>query len=316
MVRWIPGAIGPNAASLGDLGLVRARSRDLVHENGYAQAGVDAIVSNIVGDGIAPQFTTPDADFNKALGEAFLEWTDEADADGRLDFYGLQALAVRSMVEGGDSFTRFRVRLPSDGLSVPFQLQILEAEFCAETMNGPSPNDNGNMVRCGVEFSLIGQRVAYWLTQQHPFDAFLGAAFPSLSPVSVPATEVAHLAQLTRPGQIRGEPWLARAIVRLHDWSKYDDAQLMRQQIANMFVGFRTKDPSETQGDEDDALGVVGATPEGVGLAPLEPAPFKTSTSVRGSNGRSRPIQGTHTKRSRISSFGRWPRRLGCSLSS
>lgn len=270
MVRWQPGGIGPNNTAFGDLSLVRSRSRDLVRENGYAQAGVEALVSNIVGSGITPQFTTPDADFNKALAEAFLEWTDEADADGRFDFYGLQALAVRSMIEGGDSFTRFRTRLPSDGLSVPLQLQVLEAEYCPEWQNGPSPNVDGNTIRCGVEFSKISQRAAYWMTKQHPYDVYLGVSYPDPTTFPVPASEVAHLALASRPGQIRGEPWLARAIVKFHDLAKYDDAQLVRQQISAMFVGFRTKDPNEPDSDEDAALGVDRYTHTGVGLAPLE----------------------------------------------
>lgn len=268
MVRWQPWGVGPNTLTWGDLGLVRARSRDLVRENGTAHAGVEALVSNIIGDGIVPQFTTPDPEFNKQLAEAFLEWTDEADADGRLDFYGIQAMAVRSMIEGGDCFTRFRVRYPEDGLSVPLQLQVLEAEYCPEILSGPTAN--GNAIRCGVEFGLVGQRVNYWMTRQHPYD-YIGAGGIDTQPVAVPATEVAHLAMVARPGQIRGEPWLARAIVKLHDLDKYDQAQLVRQQIAALFAGFRRKDPAESQGDEDDALGVVGVTTEGVALAPLEP---------------------------------------------
>jgi lambda family phage portal protein len=272
MVRWMPGGVGPNITAFGDLELVRSRSRDLVRENGYAQAGVETLVSNIIGEGITPQFSTPDPAFNKVLAEAFLEWTDEADADGRLDFYGLQALAVRSMIEGGDSFTRFRVRLPGDGLSVPLQLQVLEAEYCPEFQNWPAPA-GGNMIRCGIEFATptTHQRVAYWMTKFHPYDIFLGESLPSQTTFSVPASEVAHLALISRPGQIRGEPWLARAIVKLHDLGKYDDAQLVRQQIAALFAGFRRKDPTETQGDENEALGVTGYSQDGVALAPLEP---------------------------------------------
>jgi lambda family phage portal protein len=268
VVRWAPASAGPNAITTVGLQTIRGRSRDLVRENGYAQAGVEALVSNIVGSGIVPQFTTPDAAFNKELSAAFLEWTDEADADGRLDFYGLQALAVRSMIEGGDAFVRMRVRLPSDGLSVPLQVQVLEAEYCPDDKNG---RQGGNDIRCGVEFSPIGQRVAYWLTRQHPNDWLPGGLLPRQETFRVPVTEVAHLALVSRPGMIRGEPWLARALVKLHDLDAYDDAQLIRQKIAALFTGFIRRELPATEGDEADLFGPPVAVGDGVALASLEP---------------------------------------------
>ena len=47
--------------------------------------------------------------------------------------------------------------------------------------------------------------------------------------VRVPADEVIHLFRPLRPGQIRGEPWLARALVKLHELDQYDDAELVRR---------------------------------------------------------------------------------------
>ena len=42
----------------------------------------------------------------------------------------------------------------------------------------------------------------------------------------VPAAEIVHLFRPLRPGQIRGEPWLARALVKLNELDQYDDAEL------------------------------------------------------------------------------------------
>ena len=47
---------------------------------------------------------------------------------GQTDFYGLQALACRAMLEGGECLIRLRPRRPEDGLAVPLQLQLLEPE--------------------------------------------------------------------------------------------------------------------------------------------------------------------------------------------
>lgn len=59
--------------------------------------------------------------------------------------------------------------------------------------------------------------------------------------VRVPASEIIHLFRPLRPGQIRGEPWLARALVKLNELDQYDDAELVRKKTAAMFAGFITR---------------------------------------------------------------------------
>jgi capsid protein len=59
--------------------------------------------------------------------------------------------------------------------------------------------------------------------------------------VRVPASEIIHLFRVLRPGQIRGEPWLARALVKLNELDQYDDAELVRKKTAAMFAGFITR---------------------------------------------------------------------------
>jgi hypothetical protein len=80
-----------------------------------------------IGTGIKPVLH-PDASIKEQIQSLWLRWTDEADASGLTDFYGLQAMACRSVMEAGECFIRLRPRLPKDGLSVPLQLQLLEAE--------------------------------------------------------------------------------------------------------------------------------------------------------------------------------------------
>ena len=75
------------------------------------------VVANIVGAGIKPQSTHPDRAVRERIQVLWLRWTDHADPGGLADFYGLQAMAVRAMVEGGESFARLRV-VP-DASSIP-----------------------------------------------------------------------------------------------------------------------------------------------------------------------------------------------------
>ena len=69
-----------------------------------------------------------------------------------------------------------------------------------------------------------------------------------------------------RPGQIRGEPWLSRALVKLNELDQYDDAELVRKKTAAMFAGFVTR-----ANPEDNLMGEGNADAEGIALAGLEP---------------------------------------------
>ena len=72
---------------------ITARARWLARNNGYAAGAVEAFASNVVGDGIKPSSSIADASQKEALQKLWLAWTDEADAEGLTDFYGLQRRA-------------------------------------------------------------------------------------------------------------------------------------------------------------------------------------------------------------------------------
>jgi len=48
----------------------------------------------------------------------FARWSDAADADGQLDFYGLQTLICREMVEAGEVLVRRRLP-PRERMACP-----------------------------------------------------------------------------------------------------------------------------------------------------------------------------------------------------
>ena len=126
----------------------------------------------------------------------------------------------------------------------------------------------GNVVRCGIEFDALGRRVAYHLYRSHPEDGRLVpmSGQGGLETVRVDAREVIHLYRVLRPGQIRGEPWLSRALVKLNELDQYDDAELVRKKTAAMFAGFVTR-----QSPEDNLMGEGGPDGDGIALAGLEP---------------------------------------------
>ena len=259
---WLPATSDINTLVFRNLDTLRARSRDMVRRNPWAANALDAFVGNSIGTGIKPQSLHPDARIKERIQELWLRWTDEADASGLTDFYGLQALACRAVMEAGECLIRLRPRLAKDGLTVPLQLQLLEAEHLPTGENRKL--ENGNYIRAGIEFDQIGRRVAYWLYREHPFDAHNPVASTEL--VRVPADAVLHLFRPIRPGQLRGQPWLTQVLVKLYELDQYDDAELVRKKTAAMFAGFVLKNAPE-----DQMLGETATDSTGTALAGLEP---------------------------------------------
>jgi lambda family phage portal protein len=243
-LNWRAPTVSPNSGLLASLTTLRDRSRTAVRNDGYAKGAIDKLVYNLIGWGIKPLSKANDAGFRKKVQQLFLRWTDESDADGLLDFYGQQTQVARAWLEGGEVFIRLRPRLASDGLSVPLQLQVIEPELCPHNHTMTRPN--GNRVRAGIEFDAIGRRVAYWFHPSRPGDQ---DDYDTGQLKAVPASSVIHLYNPLRPGQLRGGPHLTQALVRLYELDKFDDATLLRQQIANLFAAFIKREQGSGEGE-------------------------------------------------------------------
>ena len=240
-----------------------ARSRELVVTNGYAANACEAVASNLVGDGIKPSSLIEDPALRDQVQRLWLAWTDEADADGLTDFYGLQAMVAREMFVAGECFVRLRPRRAEDGLQVPIQLQLLQSEMLPFEKTEAAAN--GNRIRCGIEFDAIGRRVAYHFRRRHPGDS-TDQGMATSETVRVPAGDVLHIYRPIDAGQIRGLPHVAPAMVRLFLLDQYDDAELDRKKTAAMFAGFITKTAPEEQ-----LMGEIEATDDSGATVSLEP---------------------------------------------
>lgn len=259
---WRAVSTDANAETRGASMRLRDVARDMVRNNPHAARAVQVITHNVVGTGIIPTaaLTTEKhrADLEVLLKAHFD--TTACDADGRHDLYGLQALAMRTIVESGEAIVRKRPRRAEDGLPLPFQIQVMEPDHIDSSIDGPQPN--GSIAVQGVEYNAVGKRIAYHLFQEHP-----GALSTYRMPqsVRVPAGFVAHIYRSDRPGQARGVSWFAPVVLRMRDFADFADAQLVRQKVAACFAAF-----IET---EDSGAGLIGATTEGQShpLEMLEP---------------------------------------------
>ena len=119
---------------------MNARARWLVRNNGYAANAIESWAANTVGDGISPNSSIAQASRQDAVQRLWLAWTDDADAEGLTDFYGLQRRAAREVFKTGEVFLRFRPRRPEDGLVVPLQVQMLPSEMLPLSHNAVDGN--------------------------------------------------------------------------------------------------------------------------------------------------------------------------------
>lgn len=254
---WYRTATDANSAVGPSLQRLRDASRDLVRNNGYAEAGLNAIVDHTIGWGIRAS----------AKHEAWKRWTEstDIDADGRCDLPGLQKLVTRTMAEAGEVLVRRRWRRTEDGLALPMQLQVLEPDFLDTTRDAVSLPNGGQIIQ-GVEFDPLGRRAAYWLYRTHP-----GSSYSTTSHVvsgassRVPASDVLHVYDGKRSGQVRGYSWFAPVLLRFKDCDEFEDATLMKQKVAALLAVITSDTTGDTAG-----LGTVDDT-ESPAVDALEP---------------------------------------------
>ncbi len=223
--------------------LLRDRMRDLVRNNPHAAKAVSVLANNIIGAGIMPRAASGDKALDRTVDKLFDDWSRECDADGQLDFYGLQTLICREMIEAGEVLVRRRPRRARDGLSVPLQLQVLEADFLDGTKAGTQGKER---IIQGIAFDALGRRRAYWLFPEHPGNGAAGLA-GSLQSKPVPATDIAHVYEKQRT-QARGVPWGAPVIRSLRDLDDYEVAEIVRKKTEACVTAIVFGDDEAQQG--------------------------------------------------------------------
>lgn len=217
--RWTGFADMPSAIAsmLASSGTLARRGRGLVANNGHAASGAEAWTSALVGTGLKLQATRP------GLAQAFEAWTDDADADGVTDFYGLQGSMARSMVVSGEAFAL----ILGNGKLRQIDPEQVDRNLTQATGGG------GRIVQ-GVEFDAAGRKVAFHIRRDQP-----GMPLAvSYEIVRVPADLCIHMFRPIFPGQVRGLSWFAPVLLRLADFDRAIDAQLQRQLVASLLTGF------------------------------------------------------------------------------
>ncbi len=244
---WEQSAYSPNTA-LESVHVARARSQDAVRNNPWIRRALKLVVSHEIGCGIQPRPKIADKRLRSEILHRWNDWTAKADADGTLGFYALQAAMTRARLESGEVFARLVWRR-NENLSVPLQIQLLEADLLPHGLNKPSPN-----IRQGIERNSNGQRIAYHFYRQHPGERWI-APEPNAT-IRIPAAEILHHYLPDRPGQLRGAPEGLSALYRARNLDFYESAELTRKRNKARFSGAIWKETPE-----DNPLSDVSANP-------------------------------------------------------
>ena len=238
--------------------VLRARMRDLVRNNPLAAQAVQVLVNNMVGTGIRPRAATGDASLDARVNALWEDWSRECDADGHTDFHGLVSLAVRGMIEGGETLAVRRAPGRQRG-RVPLKVALYEPDFIDD--GRMSVSQRGARVDRGIEYSEAGERLAYWMFPEHP-GGRAHAGWRSMGSVRVPADDVAHLFERQRL-QNRGVPWGVPAMRSIEELGNWQIAELTRKRTEACLVGVVTSDeanvslaPGAADGQLVDGRGV------------------------------------------------------------
>lgn len=239
--------------------IVRNRARDLARNNGYALQIVETVADHVVGTGIIGAPTGLKGRNAKKVSGDWSDWREVCDFEGDHDFDGLIWSATKGMADSGASLIRFRrQQFDASTTLAPLRLQVLEPDFIDVTKTQLLAG--GAMIDRGIEYDQFGRKVALWLYPAHPGDVAMFRA-RTLQSERVPISEVVYLYNKLRPGQDRGMPLLAPAVMSLKDLRGYFDAELVRKRIESCLAGF-----IKTPEDDSFSLGTDPRTGEALKL--------------------------------------------------
>jgi lambda family phage portal protein len=261
--NWTPYAGDANSDAIYDLVTIRSRTRDLSRNAPIGGAAINTAVTNVIGTGLSMQ-CNPDAKFLGWSDDQAAEWKREVEAEYQLwccshdcdatrtmNFYGLQSLALRSMLESGDVLSL----TPSIKRSGPYSLAIQLVE--ADRLSNKSYAANTDRKIEGVTLDDNGAAIKYDISDKHP--GAINRTLMKWTEINAYGKNgrrnVLHLFDRKRPGQVRGIPYLSPVVEHLKQLARYSEAELQAAVVAAALAVFVKMDADafETLFDGDSA---------------------------------------------------------------
>ena len=268
---WINFGTDTSTPGTSELHVLRSRSRDVNRNDPVASGATETYAVNIVGSGLKPQsrlradqlgISEARATALQHQAEAAWErWKPMADAANVLDFDEMQFLALRKIVEDGET-----IAIPTwaDEPWRPYGrcLELIESDRLAQPLDKARDPESRN----GIRFGKRGQPLAYYIRKpgkpnqiNYEFNE-IAARDPKGRP------KILHVFAVKRPGQSRGVPLFAPVLTYFKDLSDYIEAEVVAARVAACLAVFITKQDAmfsaANMGSSTEA--VTGARVQGI----------------------------------------------------
>ena len=264
-----------DAAAYGSRQRLRSVSRDFIRNRPYAARAQSVVVANVVGSGVMPSI---EADSESVAAEA-MKMVSEHLMTSTIDALGVNSLPMKQRVvmstvfADGELLVRLRPKSGrfAAGLPLPFTIELLEVDQLDHTITSNGQNE----VIEGIEYDPVGAPLAYHIWRQHPGTVTSTFRRSDWESERVRAADILHIRRLDRPGQVRGVPWLAPALLTLGELSDYQEAQILKQRMAALLAFFvKTTDGGDAYqgaGMKDLAPGAIVGLSENQEVTPTDP---------------------------------------------
>lgn len=243
---WLTNTHDADGDILRDLPKLRERSRELIQNNPWAISVVSHLIANVVGENGHVPRCPKDNNYETWLKEKLEEiGEDGLDITEEQDFSELEALALWQLIESGEAFSHFVY-----DCNKRLKIQNYEADQVYSFRNAI----DGNEIRAGIEIQKsTGKHLSYFINE-HP--GSYSSYYKRTEEERVFRKDMLHLFFRTRPGQTRGVPRLAPAIISLRDMKEYKDVTMVAARVAACLALIIQKDQHYTprKDDNDDPV--------------------------------------------------------------
>lgn len=241
---WMGSRLSPVSEQELDLATLRQRSRELYRNDSFGGA-VDNRVNHVVGTGFTPQCRISEAivgreaarTFTAELEEIYKRWSARVDISGQFSLWQQCRLVDRHWAVDGEGIAILSDDPTLDG-PIPLVVEVIDPE----RLETPPSLIGNPRCRLGVERDDRGRIIAYHIRRTHPNDT----VELSMEYDRVPASRVLHVFERWFAGQLRGLPWLTRALNRVKDAKDLDEAEIIACQVQACFAAF-VKTPLNAQ---------------------------------------------------------------------
>lgn len=238
-----------------ELGVLRARSREMVRQNPYGKRFVTTVKSNVIGpQGVVVQAQTiynrqPDQAANAALEKAFSDWGNDprqCDYQGKLSWVDFQNMAVSCAAQDGEFFIRVHRGEGDFGL----QLEIIDPELVDTELNKELANGE---IRLGIEYDSRNKVVRYHFKKKRQ-GGNNSQGYDNYKRYSIEADSIIHGFIPEYPDQSRGIPWLHASLERAKHLDKYIEAAIVKARSTAATMAFIKTPPGEDayQGEDGE----------------------------------------------------------------